>query len=108
MTSYDFQVECRFLSKSTGQGDHLYVLTSYRPFMVPNIGGKTVIISSIYAMHLRNSVSHDSAGTLNIALHLLFEEYGGGSALPTVTTLTKCPTAVVNKLLNAGNKSGTH
>ena len=72
--SYEFQMEFKLLSKTSPQGEHLYISNSYKPMMVPNIDGKTAILSGIYAMHLRNTLSHDTVGILNIALGLAFEE----------------------------------
>jgi hypothetical protein len=103
LESYDYGLECKFLSKThETRGDHLYVLTSHRPIITgPN---KMVLLSALYAMHLRNNLSSDSVGILNIALSLLFKEYGEGSALPGITTVTKAPTAVANRLVEASNK----
>ena len=105
MTSHDFELECKFMRNTSSQGDHLFVLTRFKPIMVPNVGGKTAIISSLYTMYLRNQLSQESNGILEIAFRLLFDEYGQGSAMPTMTSLTKAPTSVVNKLLNATNRN---
>lgn len=94
----EFEMECKFLSKPINNGEHIYVLTNYKPFFASNINGKMVVLSSLYAMNLRNSFSHEFVEVMDIGIKLLYEEYGMGSVMPKMTTINKAPTAVVNKM----------
>lgn len=98
ITSYEFKMECEFLRKTFTKGDHVYVLTNYKPPFVPNIMGKVVIIFAIYTMYLREHFSSESVEKFRIMLRLLYEEYQGGSNLPGMTTITRAPISILNKL----------
>ncbi len=98
LTSHEFEIECNLLSKSLSSGEHFYALTNYKPFMTQNINGKTVVLSSLYTINLQNSFSSELVEVLDIAIKLLYEEYGRGAAMPKISTITHGPSAVVNKM----------